>query len=85
MVQHKCLGVFSVIQERALFICLRRTTIPSGIFHFSIFILKLHSTVLHNTAPPHLTSLDNVPSVDTEEGFTQSRPVAVVLLKASFL
>lgn len=58
---------------------------PFWHFALSISILKLHSRVLHNTAPPHLTSLYNVPSVDTGEGFTQSRPVAVVPLKAGIL
>ena len=53
---------------------------PFWHFALSVSILKLH-----NTAPLHLTSPYNVPSVETEEGFTKSRPVAVVLLKASAL
>lgn len=44
-----------------------------------------HNRASHNTAPLHLTSLYNVPSVKTEEGFIQSRPVAVDLLKTSAL
>lgn len=35
--------------------------------------------------PLHLTSLYNVASVETEEGFKQSRPVAVLLPKTSAL
>lgn len=58
---------------------------PFWHFTLSVSLLKLHNTALHNTAPLHLTSPYNVPSVETEEGFTQSRPVAVVLLKASAL
>lgn len=58
---------------------------PFWHFTLSISILKLHKAVLHNTAPLHLTSPYNGPSVKTEEGFTQSRPVAVVLLKANAL
>lgn len=58
---------------------------PFWHFTISISILKLHNTALHNTAPLHLTSPYNMPSVETEEGFTQSTPVAVVLLKASTL
>lgn len=59
--------------------------IPFGGFMRRVSILKLHNAALHNTAPLRLTSPHNVPSVETEEGFTQSGPVAVVLLKASAL
>lgn len=68
--------------EEAYFICLVYTMFPFGI---SVSTLKPHNRAPHNTAPLRLTSLYNVPSVETEEGFTQSRPVAVVLLKTSTL
>lgn len=58
---------------------------PFWHFILSISILKLFKTALHNSAPLHMTFPYNVPSVETEEGFTRSRPVAVVLLKASAL
>lgn len=58
---------------------------PLAFYAFWLSILKLHSSAIHNTAHLHLTSVYNVLSVETEEGFTQTRLVVLFLLKASIL
>lgn len=64
-------------------------------FHFvwceQCCLLASHALSFHHEnqsltqQPLHLTSRYNVASVETEEGFKRSRPVAVLLLKTSAL
>lgn len=76
---------FIVIKDQACFICALHTMTPFGILHFQFpfwnCTTQLYTTQLLCIWPPPYNAL----SVETEEGFTQIKPVAVVLLKDSIL